>query len=129
MELFSISIRDFQLYEEVITSARNLFLTVTFSNIILFLVLCHSRVQLPYVIGNLHIQKLAGYFLVRHQYAFTLAWDGTSAVYIKMASEYLGKTYGLCGNNNAVLQDDLETSYGEYLRCFLLCNMVGLFFR
>ncbi|NXB53713.1 OTOG protein, partial [Leucopsar rothschildi] len=70
-------------------------------------------VQLPYVIGNLHIQKLAGYFLVRHQYAFTLAWDGTSAVYIKMAPEYLGKTQGLCGNNNAVVQDDLETSYGK----------------
>uniref|UniRef100_A0A8C5TVU7 Otogelin n=1 Tax=Malurus cyaneus samueli TaxID=2593467 RepID=A0A8C5TVU7_9PASS len=70
-------------------------------------------VQLPYVIGNLHIQKLAGYFLVRHQYAFTLAWDGASAVYIKMAPEYLGKTHGLCGNNNAILQDDLETSYGK----------------
>ncbi|XP_008935404.1 PREDICTED: otogelin [Merops nubicus] len=70
-------------------------------------------VQLPYIIGNLHIQKLAGYFLVRHQYAFTLAWDGTSAVYIKMAPEYLGRTHGLCGNNNAVLQDDLETSYGK----------------
>ncbi|NWV58631.1 OTOG protein, partial [Malurus elegans] len=70
-------------------------------------------VQLPYVIGNLHIQKLAGYFLVRHQYAFTLAWDGTSAVYIKMAPEYLGKTRGLCGNNNAILLDDLETSYGK----------------
>ncbi|NXO33542.1 OTOG protein, partial [Locustella ochotensis] len=70
-------------------------------------------VQLPYVIGNLHIEKLAGYFLVRHQYAFTLAWDGTSAVYIKMAPEYLGKTHGLCGNNNAILQDDLETSYGK----------------
>ncbi|XP_068004203.1 otogelin [Melanerpes formicivorus] len=71
------------------------------------------RVQLPSIIGNLHIQKLAGYFLVRHQYAFTLAWDGVSAVYIKMAPEYLGKTHGLCGNNNAVLQDDLETSYGK----------------
>ncbi|NXH17172.1 OTOG protein, partial [Bucco capensis] len=70
-------------------------------------------VRLPSIIGNLHIQKLAGYFLVRHQYAFTLAWDGTSAVYIKMAPEYLGKTHGLCGNNNAVLQDDLETSYGK----------------
>lgn len=75
---------------------------------------------MPYVIGNLHIQKLAGYFLVRHQYAFTLAWDGTSAVYIKMSPEYLGKTHGLCGNNNAILQDDMETSYGEHLRCFLL---------
>ncbi|NWR71902.1 OTOG protein, partial [Centropus unirufus] len=70
-------------------------------------------VQLPYIIGNLYIQKLAGYFLVRHQYAFTLAWDGTSAVYIKMAPEYLGKTQGLCGNNNAIPQDDLETSYGK----------------
>ncbi|KAI1232574.1 Otogelin, partial [Lamprotornis superbus] len=70
-------------------------------------------VQLPYVTGSLHIQKLAGYFLVRHQFAFTLAWDGTSAVYIKMAPEYLGKTQGLCGNNNAVLQDDLQTSYGK----------------
>ncbi|XP_065695482.1 otogelin [Patagioenas fasciata] len=70
-------------------------------------------VQLPYIIGNLHIQKLAGYFLVRHQYAFTLAWDGMSAMYIKMTPEYLGKTHGLCGNNNAILQDDLETSYGK----------------
>ncbi|XP_010013345.1 PREDICTED: otogelin-like [Nestor notabilis] len=70
-------------------------------------------VQLPYIIGNLHIQKLAGYFLVRHQNGFTLAWDGASAAYIKMAPEYLGKTHGLCGNNNAILQDDLETSYGK----------------
>ncbi|XP_010213011.1 PREDICTED: otogelin [Tinamus guttatus] len=70
-------------------------------------------VQLPYVTGNLRIQKLAGYFLVRHQEAFTLAWDGASAAYIKMAPEYLGKTHGLCGNNNAVVQDDLETSYGK----------------
>uniref|UniRef100_A0A8D0G9K2 Otogelin n=1 Tax=Sphenodon punctatus TaxID=8508 RepID=A0A8D0G9K2_SPHPU len=70
-------------------------------------------VQLPQVIGNLHIQKLAGYVLVRHQYAFTLAWDGISAVYIKMAPDYLGKTHGLCGNNNAILQDELETSYGQ----------------
>uniref|UniRef100_A0A7M4DW34 Otogelin n=1 Tax=Crocodylus porosus TaxID=8502 RepID=A0A7M4DW34_CROPO len=70
-------------------------------------------VQLPQVIGNVHIQKLAGYILVRHQYAFTLAWDGISAVYIKMTPDYLGKTHGLCGNNNAVLQDDLVTSYGK----------------
>uniref|UniRef100_A0A8C6NF68 Uncharacterized protein n=1 Tax=Melopsittacus undulatus TaxID=13146 RepID=A0A8C6NF68_MELUD len=70
-------------------------------------------VQLPYITRNLHIQKLAGYFLVRHQNGFTLAWDGISAVYIKMAPEYLGKTHGLCGNNNAILQDDLETSYGK----------------
>uniref|UniRef100_A0A674KEL8 Otogelin n=1 Tax=Terrapene triunguis TaxID=2587831 RepID=A0A674KEL8_9SAUR len=70
-------------------------------------------VQLPHAIGNVHIQKLAGYILVRHRYAFTLAWDGTSAVYIKLTPDYLGKTHGLCGNNNAILQDELETSYGK----------------
>lgn len=72
------------------------------------------RIQLPYTIGNLYIQALAGYVIVRHQYAFSLAWDGTSAVYIKMAPDYLGRTHGLCGNNNAILQDELATSYGEY---------------
>lgn len=45
-----------------------------------------------------------------------------------MAPEYLGKTHGLCGNNNAILQDDLETSYGEYLKYFLLCLIQGWFF-
>ncbi|XP_062974484.1 otogelin [Elgaria multicarinata webbii] len=69
--------------------------------------------QLPYTIGNLYIQKVSGYVIVRHQYAFSLAWDGTSAVYIKMAPDYLGKTHGLCGNNNAILQDELATSYGK----------------
>ncbi|KAM3850931.1 otogelin [Vipera latastei] len=68
-------------------------------------------IQLPYTIGKLHIQKVAGYIIVRHQYAFSLAWDGISAVYIKMAPDYLGKTHGLCGNNNAILQDELSTSY------------------
>nr|XP_060610964.1 otogelin [Anolis sagrei ordinatus] len=72
-----------------------------------------TGIQLPYTIGNLHIQKLAGYIIVRHQYAFSLAWDGASAVYIKMAPDYLGKTHGLCGNNNAILQDELATSYGK----------------
>ncbi|KAJ6665054.1 hypothetical protein lerEdw1_005285 [Lerista edwardsae] len=71
------------------------------------------RIQLPYAVGNVYIQKLAGYIIVRHQYAFSLAWDGTSAVYIKMTPDYLGKTHGLCGNNNAILQDDLTTSYGK----------------
>nr|XP_056707924.1 otogelin [Euleptes europaea] len=71
-----------------------------------------TGLQLPYAIGNLYIQKLAGYVIIRHQYAFSLAWDGTSSVYIKMAPDYLGKTRGLCGNNNAILQDELVTSYG-----------------
>lgn len=71
------------------------------------------RVQLPHVVGSVHLQRLAGYVLVRHQSAFTLAWDGASAVYIKMSPEFLGWTHGLCGNNNADPQDDLVTSYGE----------------
>ncbi|XP_017528163.3 otogelin isoform X1 [Manis javanica] len=71
------------------------------------------RVQLPHVMGSIHLQRLAGYVLVRHQSAFTLAWDGASAVYIKMSPEFLGWTHGLCGNNNADPQDDLVTSYGK----------------
>ncbi|KAM6459125.1 otogelin [Liasis olivaceus] len=70
-------------------------------------------IQLPYTVGKLYIQKVAGYVIVRHQYAFSLAWDGMSAVYIKMSPDYLGKTHGLCGNNNAILQDELSTSYGK----------------
>lgn len=81
---------------------------------------CLPRIQLPYAVGNLYIQKLAGYVIVRHQYAFSLAWDGTSAVYIKMTPDYLGKTNGLCGNNNAILQDDLTTSYGKFLNTFIM---------
>lgn len=77
----------------------------------LWAVLC--RVQLPHVMGSVHLQRLAGYVLVRYQSAFTLAWDGASAVYIKMSPEFLGWTHGLCGNNNADPQDDLVTSYGE----------------
>ncbi|XP_042638720.1 otogelin [Orycteropus afer afer] len=71
------------------------------------------RVQLPHVMGSMRLQWLAGYVIVRHQEAFTLAWDGTSAVYIKMSPEFLGWTHGLCGNNNADPRDDLVTSYGK----------------
>ncbi|XP_069481476.1 otogelin [Ambystoma mexicanum] len=70
-----------------------------------------QSVQLPHIVEHVHIQKIAGYVIVRHQYAFTLAWDGVSALYIKMTPDYLGKTSGLCGNNNAILQDDLMTSF------------------
>uniref|UniRef100_A0A8C3X1E6 Otogelin n=1 Tax=Catagonus wagneri TaxID=51154 RepID=A0A8C3X1E6_9CETA len=72
-----------------------------------------TRLQLPHVMGSLHLQRLASYVLVRHQSAFSLAWDGASAVYIKMSPEFLGWTHGLCGNNNADPQDDLVTSYGK----------------
>ncbi|XP_004635011.2 otogelin [Octodon degus] len=71
------------------------------------------RIQLPHTMGGVHLQQLAGYVILRHQSAFTLAWDGVSAVYIKMSPELLGRTHGLCGNNNAEPQDDLVTSYGK----------------
>ncbi|KAM4618094.1 otogelin [Discoglossus pictus] len=71
------------------------------------------RVQLPYTVGNLQIQKISGYVIIRQQYVFTLSWDGNSSVYIKMNPDYMGKTHGLCGNNNGILQDDLVTSYGK----------------
>ncbi|XP_072477507.1 otogelin [Notamacropus eugenii] len=70
-------------------------------------------VQLPHITGNLRLHQMAGYVIVQHQSVFTLAWDGESAVYIKMSPEYLGKTHGLCGNNNADPQDDLKTSFGK----------------
>ncbi|XP_067849686.1 otogelin [Heptranchias perlo] len=71
-----------------------------------------QRVQLPYIIGNLKFEKIAGYILVRHHHGFSLAWDGSSGVYIKMNVEYVGKTCGLCGNFNGNMHDDLYTSYG-----------------
>lgn len=83
------------------------------------------RVQLPQVVGGVQLQQLAGYVIARHPSAFTLAWDGISAIYIKMSPEFLVWTHGLCGNNNADPQDDLVTSYGESEgRC-----LVGYFAR
>uniref|UniRef100_UPI00398F3BBE otogelin n=1 Tax=Pristiophorus japonicus TaxID=55135 RepID=UPI00398F3BBE len=71
-----------------------------------------QSVQLPYIIGNLKFEQIAGYVLVRHHHGFSLAWDGSSGVYIKMNVEYVGKTCGLCGNFNGNMHDDLYTSYG-----------------
>ncbi|CAH7458855.1 Otog [Phodopus roborovskii] len=71
------------------------------------------RVQLPQAVGGVQLQQLAGYVIARHPSAFTLAWDGASAVYIKMSPEFVGWTHGLCGDNNADPQDDLMTSYGK----------------
>ncbi|XP_072277685.1 LOW QUALITY PROTEIN: otogelin [Pyxicephalus adspersus] len=73
----------------------------------------NARVELPHTVGNVKIQAVSGYIIVRQQYAFSLAWDGQSSVYLKMSPEYLGRTRGLCGNNNWTPQDDLVTSYGK----------------
>ncbi|XP_051885648.1 otogelin-like [Pristis pectinata] len=76
-------------------------------------VIHHGKsVQLPYIIGNLKFEQIAGYILVKHHHGFSLAWDGSSGVYIKMSIEYVGKLCGLCGNFNGNMHDDLYTSYG-----------------
>ncbi|XP_032894892.1 otogelin isoform X1 [Amblyraja radiata] len=76
-------------------------------------VIHHGKsVQLPHTIGNLKFEQVAGYILVRHHHGFSLAWDGSSGVYIKMSVVYVGKLCGLCGNFNGNLHDDLYTSYG-----------------
>ncbi|XP_040190655.1 otogelin-like [Rana temporaria] len=71
------------------------------------------RVGLPYTVGNVKIQAVSGYVVVRQQYVFSMAWDGNSSVYLKMSPDYFGRTHGLCGNNNWIPQDDLVTSYGK----------------
>lgn len=83
------------------------------------------RVQLPQAVGGVQLQQLAGYVIARHPSAFTLAWDGASAVYVKMSPEFLGWTHGLCGNNNADPQDDLVTSYGESKGRYLVGYFAG----
>ncbi|XP_042197503.1 otogelin [Callorhinchus milii] len=71
-----------------------------------------QSVQLPFERGNVKFEKIAGYILATQHREFSLAWDGTSGVYIKMTPEYAGRTCGLCGNFNGDMQDDLYTSYG-----------------
>ncbi|XP_068115978.1 mucin-2-like [Hyperolius riggenbachi] len=71
------------------------------------------RVALPYTVGNVKVQAVSDYIILRQQYVFSLAWDGNSSVYVKMSPDYFGRTHGLCGNNNWTPQDDLVTSYGK----------------
>lgn len=71
------------------------------------------RVGLPFTLGNVKIQAVSGYVIVRQQFVFSMAWDGNSSVYLKMSPDYFGRTHGLCGNNNWSPHDDLMTSYGE----------------
>uniref|UniRef100_A0A4W3IMB4 Otogelin n=1 Tax=Callorhinchus milii TaxID=7868 RepID=A0A4W3IMB4_CALMI len=72
-----------------------------------------QSVQLPFERGNVKFEKIAGYILATQHREFSLAWDGTSGVYIKMTPEYAGRTCGLCGNFNGDMQDDLYTSYDK----------------
>uniref|UniRef100_A0A665VLS6 Otogelin-like n=1 Tax=Echeneis naucrates TaxID=173247 RepID=A0A665VLS6_ECHNA len=68
------------------------------------------RLSLPQTIGSVFIERLADYLLVKSVFGFSLAWDGTSGVYLKMSEEHQGAPCGLCGNFNHVAGDDLITA-------------------
>lgn len=68
--------------------------------------ICFSRLMLPQTIGNIFIERLADYILVKTTFGFSLAWDGSSGIYVKLTEEHKGKTCGLCGNYNSDTSDD-----------------------
>ncbi|XP_029452978.1 otogelin-like protein [Rhinatrema bivittatum] len=73
------------------------------------------RLALPQTVGNVFIERLADYILVKTTFGFSLAWDGSSGVYIKLTEEYKGKPCGLCGNYNDNRSDDLIAQHtGEH---------------
>ncbi|XP_023811633.1 otogelin-like protein isoform X1 [Oryzias latipes] len=70
------------------------------------------RLSLPQTIGGVFIERLADYLLVKSVFGFSLAWDGSSGVYLKMSEEHQGAPCGLCGNFNHIPGDDLTTARG-----------------
>lgn len=79
----------------------------------LLLNLKNVRLSLPQTIGNVFIERLADYLLVKSTFGFSLAWDGGSGVYLKMSEEHYGAPCGLCGNFNHIAGDDLTTARGK----------------
>lgn len=79
---------------------------------VLFLFRCY-RLTLPQTVHNVFIERLADYILVKSTFGFSLAWDGSSGVYLKMTEEHKGRPCGLCGNYNDDGSDDLSSSHGE----------------
>lgn len=74
-----------------------------------------SSLQLPYNFHDIEMERVSDYILVSKRQVFTLAWQSlSSSIYIKMSTEFVGRTCGLCGNFNADVQDDLKTSYGKF---------------
>ncbi|NXN98019.1 OTOGL protein, partial [Rhinopomastus cyanomelas] len=65
------------------------------------------RLVLPQTVGNAFLERLADYILVKTTFGFSLAWDGSSGIYIKLTEDHKGKTCGLCGNFNGNIYDDL----------------------
>ncbi len=71
------------------------------------------RLTLPQTVRNVFIERLADYILVKSTFGFSLAWDGSSGVYLKMTEAHKGRPCGLCGNYNDDGSDDLSSSRGE----------------
>ncbi|XP_062991057.1 otogelin-like protein [Elgaria multicarinata webbii] len=95
-------------------------ISLFFSNQEEILILGHEvrkgriRLTLPQTIGNIFIERLADYILVKTTFGFSLAWDGNSGIYIKLTEEHKGKTCGLCGNYNNDTLDDLLIQNDDY---------------
>nr|XP_055029604.1 otogelin-like protein isoform X1 [Misgurnus anguillicaudatus] len=70
------------------------------------------RLSLPQTVRNVFIERLADYILIKSTFGFSLAWDGSSGVYLKMTEEHKGRPCGLCGNYNDDGSDDLGSSRG-----------------
>uniref|UniRef100_A0A673K063 Otogelin-like protein n=1 Tax=Sinocyclocheilus rhinocerous TaxID=307959 RepID=A0A673K063_9TELE len=66
------------------------------------------RLSLPQTVRNVFIERLADYILVKSTFGFSLAWDGSSGVYLKMTEAHKGRPCGLCGNYNDDGSDDLS---------------------
>ncbi|XP_064365622.1 otogelin-like protein [Dromaius novaehollandiae] len=66
-----------------------------------------TRLALPQTVGNVFLERLADYILVKTTFGFSLAWDGNSGIYIKLTEDHKGKPCGLCGNFNGNKFDDL----------------------
>lgn len=75
-----------------------------------------SSLTLPQTIGQISVEKLADYILVKTTFGFSLAWDGISAIYLKISEEHKGKSCGLCGNYNGIQSDDFIIHQGKESR-------------
>ncbi|KAM7328139.1 hypothetical protein ACRRTK_012231 [Alexandromys fortis] len=83
--------------------------------------------SLPQTVGQVYIEKLADYILVKTTFGFSLAWDGISGVYLKLSEEHRGKSCGLCANYNGIQSDDFmiqEEDYTEDIATFANSWMV-----
>ncbi|MEE6480233.1 hypothetical protein FKM82_012502 [Ascaphus truei] len=69
------------------------------------------RLLLPQTVENVFIERLADYILVKTTFGFSLAWDGSCGIYIKLTEDHKGKPCGLCGNFNGNWSDDLIIQY------------------